>query len=287
MSNVLITGTSSGFGFLTAKTLLQNGHTVFATMRDPKGRNAEAVAGLRDAAAGGSGTLHVLELDVTDDRSVEQAVNEALETAGHLDVVINNAGILTGSQLEGYTTEQLRELFDVNLFGIHRVCRAVLPHMRERKQGLIINVSSSLGRYVLPFVGPYTASKFALESYSEVLAIELAPFGVQVAVVQPGAFLTNIYSQIMFAEDQTRLASYGELAEAPGHMWAGFSQMLQAQGPNPQMIADKIHELIKMPAADRPLRSNVDVMWGRFAEAINAAAAEAQAGVLASLQGGG
>lgn len=152
---------SSGFGFLTSKSLVEQGHTVFATMREPQTRNAEAAAALRDAAAGKPGTLHVLELDVTDDRSVELAVEQAIEIAGSLDVAVNNAGILSGSYLEGYTTEQLRELFDINLFGVHRVCRAVLPHMRERKQGLIINVSSSLGRYVMPYVGPYAATKYA------------------------------------------------------------------------------------------------------------------------------
>lgn len=285
MSNVLITGTSSGFGFLTAKSLLNQGHTVFATMREPETRNAQAVAALRDAAASSKGTLHVLELDVTDDRSVEQAVKQAIELAGHLDVVVNNAGILSGHLLESYTTDELRSLFEINVFGIHRVCRAALPHMRERKQGLIINVSSGLGRYVLPYVGPYVASKFAVEGYSNVLAVELAPTGVQVVMVQPGAFPTGSFSRILHPSDQERLATYGELADAPGKMWEGFGQLL-AQGPDPQMVADKITGLIAMPAADRPLRSVVDVMWGQHTEAVNTAAAEAQAGVFASMQGG-
>jgi NAD(P)-dependent dehydrogenase (short-subunit alcohol dehydrogenase family) len=286
MSNVLITGTSSGFGFLTAKALLNHGHTVFATMREPETRNAPAVAALRDAAQSSKGTLHVLELDVTDERSVEQAVKQAVETAGHLDVIVNNAGILTGQLAETYTTDDLRSLFDINLFGVHRVCRAALPHMRERKQGLVINVSSSLGRYILPYVGPYAATKFALEGYSSVLAVELAPVGVQVVVVEPGAFMTGVFTRILNPSDQDRVASYGELGEAPGKMWEQFGQTLAAQGPDPQLIADKITELIEMPAAERPARAVVDMMLGQFTEAINAAVGEAQAGVFATLQGG-
>jgi NAD(P)-dependent dehydrogenase (short-subunit alcohol dehydrogenase family) len=287
MSNVLVTGTSSGFGFLTAKSLLEQGHTVFATMREPKTRNAEAAAALRDAAAGRTGKLHVLELDVTDDRSVEQAVKEAIATAGHLDVVVNNAGILSGSYIEGYTADQLRALFDINVLGVHRVCRAVLPHMRERKQGLIINLSSSLGRWILPYVGPYAATKFAIEGYSDVLAVEMMPFGVQVALVQPGGFATGVMGRMMNAGDAARLATYGELADAPQKMWEGYGQMLATQGPNPQIVADKIVELVGMPAADRPRRAVVDVMLGQFTEAINSATAQAQGGVFTAMQGGG
>jgi NAD(P)-dependent dehydrogenase (short-subunit alcohol dehydrogenase family) len=286
MSNVLITGTSSGFGLLTAKSLLKQGHTVFATMREPDTRNAGAAAALRDAAAGSAGKLHVLELDVTDERSVEKAVKVALATADHLDVVVNNAGILSGSYTEGYTTEQLMALFDINLFGIHRVNRAVLPHMRERKQGLIINISSSLGRWVLPYVGPYAATKFALEGYTEVLAAEMAPFGVQIVNVQPGAFPTGVFGRIMNAADEARLATYGELADAPGKMWAGFAQMMAQNPPDPQMVADKVVELVAMPAADRPRRAVVDVMLGQATEAINAASAQAQAAVFAGMGGG-
>jgi NAD(P)-dependent dehydrogenase (short-subunit alcohol dehydrogenase family) len=287
MSNVLITGTSSGFGFLDAKSLLNQGHTVFATMREPETRNAEAAAALRDAAASSKGTLHVLELDVTDDRSVEQAVKQAIELAGHLDVLVNNAGILSGSYAEAFTIEQFRAVFEVNLFGVHRMCRAVLPHMRERKQGLIINMSSSLGRFVLPYAGPSTATKFGLEAYSQTLMMELAPTGVEVAVVEPGAFLTGVFQHMIFAGDQARLASYGEFADAPTKMFEGFGQMLAAGGPDPQMVANKIVELVGMAPGTRPQRSVIDVMWGHHTESINTASAQAQAGIYADMQRGG
>jgi NAD(P)-dependent dehydrogenase (short-subunit alcohol dehydrogenase family) len=285
MSNVFITGTSSGFGFLTAKTLVHDGHTVFATMRNLDGRNAENAAALRDATASGSGTLHTLELDVTDDQSVERAVNSAIETGGHLDVVINNAGVLANSYIEAYTAEQFRALFDVNLFGTHRVCRAALPHMRARKQGLIINVSSGIGRYLLPFFGPYPPTKFAVEAYSEGLAMELAATGVQVSIVQPGAFATNIFTNIMQAEDRERLASYGELAGVPEQVWAGMGGMM-ADAPPPQLVADKIAELISMPAGDRPLRAVVDPMTGPFVEAVNATCTQVQADIQKAFSGG-
>lgn len=287
MSNVLITGTSSGFGFLTAKSLLNQGHTVFATMREPQTRNAAAAAALRDTAASSKGTLHVLELDVTDDGSVERAVEQAIEIAGHLDAIVNNAGILSGGYAEVFSTDQLRAVFEVNLFGVHRMCRAVLPHMRERKQGLIINMSSSLGRFVLPFAGPSTAAKFGVEAYSQTLMMELAPTGVEVAVIEPGAFLTGVFEHMIHAGDAARLATYGELADAPGKMFEGFAQMLTAGGPDPQMVADKIVELVATPAGSRPQRSVIDVMWGHHTESINAASAQAQAGIYADMQQGG
>jgi NAD(P)-dependent dehydrogenase (short-subunit alcohol dehydrogenase family) len=285
MSNIFITGTSSGFGLLIAKTLVHDGHTVFATMRDTESRNAEKVAALRDLTTNSSGTLHVLDVDVTDEQSVERAVAEAIAATGHLDVAINHAGTLAGGHLETFTSEQLRDLFDVNLFGPHRVCRAALPHMRERRQGLIINVSSAVGRFIMPFTGPYCSSKFALESYSETLAMELAPTGVQVAIIEPGAYMTNVFSNMMTPADHARIASYGELGEAPTQMWGGVAAMLEAQGSDPQHVADKIAELVSMPAADRPLRTVIDGMTGQFTETVNATYTKVQAEVAASFGG--
>lgn len=276
MSNILVTGTSSGFGFLTVKTLLGAGHVVFATMRDPEGRNAGNVAALKDAAASAPGTLHVLDLDVTDDASVNRAITEAIKTAGHLDVVVNNAGLGTFGQIEGFSAEQMRRAFDVNVFGVQRVSQAVLPHMRERKQGLVINIGSGLGRFVLPFFGPYSASKFALESMIEAYSMELAPFGVEFVLVQPGAFPTDFTSKSLFA-DPKHIASYGELADLPQRMYAGFGEMMAGpHAPNPQTVADKVAELVTMPAGSRPLRAIVDGMTGHVTEGMNAAGVVAQ-----------
>ena len=149
--NVLITGTSSGFGLLTARTLLQKGHTVFATMRGVAGKNAAAADGLRKFAEGQDGTLHLLELDVTNDASVDNAVKTALKLSGRIDVVVNNAGTGSGGLAESFTVDQFKQLFEVNLFGVQRVNRAVLPSMRDTGQGLLIQVSSIMGRIVIPY----------------------------------------------------------------------------------------------------------------------------------------
>ena len=132
---ILITGSSSGFGRLTAEALLSRGHCVFATMRDPDGKNQEAASRLKSFAESVAGVVHVLRLDVTSDREVSEAVQDAVSREGFLDVVVNNAGIGTGSFVESYTVDQLKRLFEVNVFGVQRVNRAVLPHMRERRSG--------------------------------------------------------------------------------------------------------------------------------------------------------
>ncbi|MFO7565026.1 MAG: SDR family oxidoreductase [Enhygromyxa sp.] len=283
MSNILITGTSSGFGFSTAQTLSEAGHHVVATMRELEGKNADKAAALREAATG-PGQLHVVELDVTDDLSVEQGVARARELLGSIDVLINNAGRGGGSYVEAYTTAEYRDLFEVNLFGVHRMCRAVLPHMRARKQGLIVNLSSGFGRVVFPFTGPYNASKFALEAYSEGLAMELAPTGVEVVIMQPGPFRTPFFKNRVPPGDAERVASYGELATVPEQTFGPLIAMIEERGPDPKLVVDKLVELISMPAGERPLRTSIDPMFGHAAEAINEVCARAQAELAASMQ---
>lgn len=286
MSNVFISGTSSGFGFLSVKSLLGAGHHVFAGMREPSGRNAPAAAALRDAAASSSGKLTILDLDVTDTASVEQAVGEAITAAGHLDVVINNAGIGTWGYAESYTPEQFQRLFDVNILGVQRVYRAALPHMRARKAGLFINVGSGLGRYVLPYLAPYALTKYALECLNDTYAMELAPFGIESSLVQPGGFPTDFMGNGVKPGDDVRLASYGALADAPAQMAAGFVQMMSGpNAPNPQAVADKVLEIVASPAGSRPSRAPVDFMMGQALEAINATHTAVQAQIAANMGG--
>src|SRR5512146_2102036 len=144
MAKVLITGASSGFGRLTAETLAKKGHVVFAGMRDTKGRNADAAGSLSAAANAGGGKIHVLDLDVTSDASVRGAVDQAIATAGGLDVAVSNAGFAAMGLSEGYTDEQVRSVFDTNFFGAQRLFRAVLPHMRARGAGLLVSVSTTM-----------------------------------------------------------------------------------------------------------------------------------------------
>lgn len=276
---ILVTGCSSGFGFLTARTLLNGGHTVFATMRDLDKKNSAAAQKLSAHADETRGRLHLLDMDVTDSASVGTAVQKALNIEGAIDVAINNAGYGVGGYAEAVTAEQLQRQLDVNVVGVQRVMRAVLPGMRQAGNGLIINVSSVMGRVVIPFAGAYTASKYALEGLSENYRYELAGTGVDVVIVEPGGFSTGFLGNMDSGADTGRLESYGDLADMPDKMWGHFSEQLAADdAPDPQQIADAVDLLIKTPAGQRPLRTVVDPMAGGQApETINRTSDDVQA----------
>ena len=176
-SVVLVTGASSGFGQSISTALQQRGHRVYGTSRNPT------------AAARNFDTL--IAMDVDDDASVIAAVAHVLADAGRIDAVVNNAGLGYAGALEDTTVEEARSQFETNLFGVHRVCRAVLPHMRERRTGHIVNMSSLGGLVTVPFQGMYCASKYALEAYTQALRMEVRPFGIQVAMIEPGDFATG------------------------------------------------------------------------------------------------
>ena len=209
MAVVLITGCSSGFGKLAAVELAANGHNVFATMREINGKNREVANELR-----ANPMIKVVELDVTSDGSVNRAV-EQVAAESPPDVVIHNAGIGVNGVAEGSTTEQLSHVMDVNLIGVHRLNRAILPQLRSRRTGLLIYVSSGLGRTVLPYLSSYCASKFALEAYAESLAYEVSTHGIDTVILQPGAYPSNFRANILDPDDPLRLADYPiEQAEA-------------------------------------------------------------------------
>jgi len=161
-------------------------------MRDVAGRNKENRESLQNIAATEGVSLEVLELDVTDDLSVQNAVSQTIDRCGHVDVVINNAGFAAIGITEAYTVEQFQQVFDVNVYGALRVNRAVLPHLRERRRGLLIHVSSGAGRVTVPAMAAYCASKFAVRGFTESLHHELAPTNVGVTCVHPGFVRTAI-----------------------------------------------------------------------------------------------
>lgn len=279
--SILITGSNSGFGRLTAQTLARRGHTALATMRDIDGKNAGAARELRGWAEAENATLHVIELDVTDDASVRKAVQRALELAGHIDAVVNNAGTGSLGLHECYTPEQMRDLFEVNLFGVHRVNRAVLPHMRERRSGLLIHLSSSLGRMVAPNMGLYCASKWALEAMAEVYRYELATVGVDSVIVEPGAYPTEFVHKIAAPAEPERAQGYGENARLGERVMAALASMLQApEPPDSQEVADAITALVEAPAGQRPLRTVVDRVSGDGPRALNQLSANIMSGFL-------
>jgi NAD(P)-dependent dehydrogenase (short-subunit alcohol dehydrogenase family) len=282
-STILLTGTSSGFGRLASLTLARRGHTVYATMRDLAGKNREVANELRRTAEHERLALHVLELDVTSDASVEGAVTAAL-AAGPLDAVVNNAGYGIGGLTETVTPAQFLAELDTNVVGMQRVNRAVLPGMRARRAGLLVHVSSGLGRILFPFVGVYAATKWAVEALAETYRYELKPTGVESTIVQPGAFPTDFAGAMQTGADQARAAGYGPLE----HGLAQFGENLQKMfsvpdAPHPQEVADAIVDLIEAPAGRRPARVVVDRYTGQGPIALNEAHAAVQRGVLGAM----
>jgi NAD(P)-dependent dehydrogenase (short-subunit alcohol dehydrogenase family) len=274
---ILITGTSNGFGKDAVKTLADVGHQVFATMRDLGGRNRAAAEEFRTKG------IEVLELDVTDNASVDAAFRALYsKTDGKLDVLVNNAGLFAQGISETYTPEQVREMFDVNVFGIQRLTRAALPAMRKRKSGLIVNIGSSLGRVTIPFIGLYGASKFAVEALTESYRYELSQLGVDVVLIQPSAYPTGLYSATQLPADAGRAQEYGEIAALPGAFAQFLSGVFSGAGaPDSHDVAKALVELIATRAGQRPDRVLVGAGYG--ADAVNAAVQPIQAQMIAGI----
>ena len=276
MARILITGASRGFGRLTADTLMAAGHTVIASMRDPEGRNATAAAELKQAGA------EIVALDVTDDASVAAAV----EACGEVDVLVNNAGIGVLGIQETFTPSDWQKVFDVNVFGVQRVTQAFLPQMRQRGSGLVIFVSSLLGRMVLPFLGPYNATKWALEAMAENYRVELGAFGVDCAIVEPGAYGTDFGEALLSPSKDATALGYGDMAGAPAAMMQGFEGTL-AQHPkqSPQMVADVVLGLVTAEAGQRPFRTLVDTLgMGDGLKAYNEGLEQVMQGIYGSFE---
>jgi len=211
MSVILITGCSSGFGMLTAARLSSVGHTVYATMRNPDKQDDL----VKEAEIRG-GEVRILPLDVTDDNSILKTIEEIEKEQGRLDVLVNNAGYGMGGFFEDLTEEEIREQMETNFFGTQKVARHALPLMRNTAKRMVnqmkpkvINVSSSSGRIATPGLNAYAASKFALEGFSEGLYHELQPFGVDVVLIEPGRYLTKIFS------DNSRVAARSGHPDSP------------------------------------------------------------------------
>jgi NAD(P)-dependent dehydrogenase (short-subunit alcohol dehydrogenase family) len=251
----LITGCSSGFGELIAKTLAADGHRVFATMRGIQSRNAVPAENLRQWAREREAALDVLELDVTDDASVQAAVSQALASAGTIDVVVNNAGASAIGPLEAFSIEQMAGLLSLNVLGPMRVNNAVLPTMRARHSGLIIWITSTLGRVLPGRGGLYPATKWAAEGFAESLHYQVAPFGIDVAILEPGSFPTPATFKSMEAADQEITAAYA--AKQPANPAPRPAPPAGHNPPDPQEVADVVKRLVEMPAGTRPLRTVV------------------------------
>jgi len=281
-SVVLISGSSTGIGRLTAETVARAGHFVYATMRDLNTRNAEAAQTLEALATNEKLSLRVLEMDVCDAASIQRAVNIILQEQGRIDVAVNNAGFMSIGLAEGFTEEQLLHQMNVNFMGSFRVSRAVLPHLRAQRHGLIIHVTSIVGRLLFPGCAPYCASKFAQEAFAEVLNYELAGTGVESVIVEPGPYPSALLPNSPAPADTERVAGYGELAGLRDKFVAHFAELFSsANAPRTQDVADAILRLIELPSGNRPLRTVCGMDFG--ANDLNATIAPVQAEVLRAL----
>lgn len=255
---VVITGCSSGFGEGAVKAFADKGHRVWGTLRDATGRNAAKKAALEAY----SPLVSVIDMDMADDGSVLAGFAHIL-AQGPVDVLINNAGIMYLGITEAFSIAQAKEQMETNYFGVIRACQAVLPAMRAARSGLIINCSSIVGGVSPPFFSTYSATKWALEAYTQGLRYEVSPFGIDVAIVQPGPFGTGLLAGGKAPERHDVLASYGELADAPVAMGQFFATFLQSEeAPKPQLVVDAYVALADMPAGKRPTRTVVGIDWG-------------------------
>jgi NAD(P)-dependent dehydrogenase (short-subunit alcohol dehydrogenase family) len=279
---ILVTGSTSGFGRLTVETLARQGYRVFAGMRAAAGKNAPAAEALRALAQREALALQIVEIDITDDASVERAIAVIIETTGRLDVVVNNAGVSYSGPLEAFTLEQVRQQFEINVFSVLRVNRAVLPQMREQGSGLLLQIGSIAGRLGMPYLGLYGATKFALEGLTESYRSELAPFGIDAAILEPGTFPTSISANRQVAADAERLALYQAAMNA--FTVPFYAENRSATPPDPQEVADAIAQVIAQPAGERPLRTVVATVAQRQApQALNDAATQAMHSFLEAL----
>jgi NAD(P)-dependent dehydrogenase (short-subunit alcohol dehydrogenase family) len=258
----LITGGSSGFGRMIAEDLAMAGLTVYASMRGVRGTNAKAVETMSAYAKRHAVDLRTIELDVQKQSSIDAAIAEIIEKHGRLDVLVHNAGHMVYGAMEAFTPEQLAELYDVNVIGTQRVNRAVLPHMREARDGLLVWVSSSsVVGGIPPLLGPYFAAKAGMDQVAVAYARELAPFGIETVIVVPGAFTTgtNHFAHAGVPDDRSR-------ADAYTTAWPdGFAEQMKAAlaatnppAADPTEVGRAVVDVVQMAKGMRPFRTVID-----------------------------
>ena len=262
MNIILVTGASSGFGRLTAEALANAGHTVYASMRDTTGKNADQVADVAKFAKEHGVDLRSIELDVGSEASVEAAVAGIVAEHGRIDVVMHNAGHMVYGPSEAFTPEQLAEQYDVNVLGTQRVNRAVLPHMRAAGTGLLVwNSSSSVAGGTPPYLGPYFAAKAGMDALAIIYARELALWGIETAIIVPGAFTkgTNHFANAGKPADADRAAAYeaGPYKGYADKVQAAFADIVP-EDADPAAVARTVVAIVAAEPGKRPFRTVVD-----------------------------
>jgi len=229
---ILITGASSGIGKVCAEYLAQEGHRVFGTSR----------RALFPPESAAPGRVTMLQMDVNQEDSVHRGVDFILREAGHLDVAVNNAGIHIAGAVEDTSVEEAKKQFETNFFGVLRVCRAVLPGMRERQSGYIVNISSIGGLVGLPYQGFYSATKFALEGMTEALRMEVRPFGIKVLLIEPGDIRTeHVWHRTAASRDHSTYREYLERVMAT-------VDIQESNGASPLKVARTLERVINHPS---------------------------------------
>ncbi len=259
---VLVTGASSGFGRMIANALAAAGHTVYASMRDLGGKNADQIDQISTYARDHGVALSALELDVQSEQSAAAAVGKIIGTHGRLDVLVHNAGHMVYGPSEAFTPEQLAELYDINVLGCQRVNRAALPHMRDAGRGLLVWIgSSSVTGGVPPLLGPYFAAKAGMDALAVAYARELAPLGIESSIVVPGAFTTgtNHFANAGEPADQARAGDYAR--SWPDRFADRIQEALAATAPpdaDPAEVARAVAAVVDASPGRRPFRIVVD-----------------------------
>ena len=259
---ILITGASSGFGRLTANALAKAGNTVYASMRDTAGRNADQVRDVQQFARDNKADLHAIEMDVQSEPSIAAAVGKIVADHGRIDVLVHNAGHMVFGPAEAFTPEQFAEVYDINVLSTQRVNRAVLPHMRQQHQGLLVWVSSSSSAGgTPPYLSPYFAAKAGMDALAVQYARELSRWGIETSIIVPGAFTsgTNHFAHSGRPADTERAAEYesGPYKNFGEQIQKAFAAIVPPDA-DAGKVADAIVEVVDMPFGKRPFRMHID-----------------------------
>jgi NAD(P)-dependent dehydrogenase (short-subunit alcohol dehydrogenase family) len=261
-SVIVITGASSGFGALAARVLAQAGHTVYASMRETSGRNAQQVEEAKQFSTDNNVDLRTIELDVQSQQSADQAIRTIVQRDGRLDVVIHNAGHMVFGAAEAFTPEQLAQVYDTNVVSTQRVNRAALPQLRKQRNGLILWVGSTSTRGgTPPYLAPYFAAKAAMDALAVSYAAELNRWGIETSIIVPGAFTsgTNHFAHAGVPADKARQDEYdnGPYAHLGEDIMKGFAATAPADADAAD-VARAILKVVDMPFGKRPFRVHVD-----------------------------
>lgn len=259
---ILVTGSSSGFGRLTAQALARADHTVYASMRDVSGRNAANAQAITKLAKDSGADLRTVEIDVQSQDSVDKGVAKVIAEAGRIDVLMHNAGHMVFGPAEAFTPEQYAELYDVNVLSTQRVNRAVLPHMRKAKQGLLVWVSSSSSAGgTPPYLAPYFGAKAAMDAIAVQYARELSRWGIETSIIVPGAFTsgTNHFAHSGKPADEHVVCDYdrGPYEGFGEQVQKAFAEIVPADA-DASAVADAIVDVVGRPFGKRPFRVHVD-----------------------------